>query len=395
MQLASYFTVKDYADPYVADYISPARMHLFQANAEEAEPLATTNNEQHDRDHRVRGRVTQAIHAECAVLQSRLQQTAVRYLASAIDRAEYADVAAHKCPYTMWQALAASASGSPGGQFRQALTVQYDGTQAVDLFLRSLEAAVGRWLRFLQPHSPTNAATVWAKVEDQIRCSFLAHALTPPLADQVLAWWRNDGREYEDLRARLIAHLAVATKPNCHYCHSKKHADEACYHLSNALRDGIVREGYTLPEGQTAPGRASLLCESSRRFCTYCQSTKHRDAQCTKLADDTRDGCVRGGYQSPPVASAAAGTIPPTSSPPLVSKRPLTAKAAKTVKRVRTDSARCDDANDADTDDSDDVVILSPPPKRTRGGAAAAPLDYDSQETTTDDEVAPLRRPAV
>ncbi|OQR98270.1 hypothetical protein ACHHYP_08946 [Achlya hypogyna] len=91
--------------------------------------------------------------------------------------------------------------------------------------------------------------------------------------------------------------LTSVAAGHCEYCHSKQHVDSVCAHLARAIRDGIVRADYSMPAGMAYPRVDQRdLIESMRRFCMYCQSTKHTDAVCYLLKQDIKHGRVRANY---------------------------------------------------------------------------------------------------
>ncbi|KDO31697.1 hypothetical protein SPRG_03615 [Saprolegnia parasitica CBS 223.65] len=117
----------------------------------------------------------------------------------------------------------------------------------------------------------------------------------------------------------------------CTYCRGFYHVDAVCKRLALAVRDKIVRSGYTLPDGVAFPVYTSdSLVEEDRRFCTYCQSTRHFDMKCKERAKDKKTKCLRRGY----VAPTKAG-------PPLAPPAQTTTKTAR--KRQRAGSGPDDE----------------------------------------------------
>ncbi|OQS00949.1 hypothetical protein ACHHYP_02065 [Achlya hypogyna] len=344
MHLAEYLSVKDYDDPNLADYISPAKMHLFTTSAEQAEPdvpsgLSATAYEDawSRRQRHVKDRVTLAVMNECSAIKTRSARYAKAYLLSAIDEALHDDLRSLPGAFEVWEMLRTRGHvGDVGstdllGAFDQLAVVKYIRREEAGHFFARYEAAAERYLRpLLAPAGAVDASArsgvvrCRAAIADKVKATFLAHAFAPHLVHEFDEWHRArpDGG-YDYLKSCVQSQLAnlppdafsldrsvlgLQQPTQCGYCHSQLHTDMACRHLFLAQRDGITRPSYT---GGAVPLReADTIIDPDRRFCTYCQSHKHSDARCKRLAEDTRTGSVRRTY------------APLTAEPP--SKRPRT-----------------------------------------------------------------------
>ncbi|OQR98249.1 hypothetical protein ACHHYP_08938 [Achlya hypogyna] len=312
--LRGYFTETAYDDPYLADHISAAKRHLLESRAEFTEPDIANDLSGDEfskaiqrRKRRVKERVTAAIATECASLRARTIRFARQYLLSALTPALRESVGCFDAPSAMWSLLEDRAASTMSdndafSHLRAAMEIKYERGEVPSRFFGRFEAATSKYIACMCP-GDTAMRDYCTAISDRMRIALLSSALPPHLKDEFGHW--HAGRwEYARVKQHVEYHLQSWVTDDarvyCHYCHSKKHTDSVCAHLHRARRDGIVRSDYELPHGEVFPTELVEMSESARRFCTYCQSTKHNDTACAKLAADTAHDCVRANYAPPP-----------------------------------------------------------------------------------------------
>ncbi|OQR98269.1 hypothetical protein ACHHYP_08943 [Achlya hypogyna] len=376
--LRQYYVEPTYEDPNLADIISASQMDAFRASAEASEPAVASYLPRFEREeamrHRVRSvnaLVSSAVKRECGVLNARARHAAAEFLLSAVEPDFHEVLADADGPYEMWAAVEALGSDGctatdHGRLLDDALALRYIAGESPATFFERFEAVAGRYLAVLLRLPATSAEDKDAVVEyrDAIAggtlLTLLARACPPEMVALFQRWQEESPRgDFGFIKQRASAHLAALTRgpvpPQscyCHYCHSKKHSDSMCYHLAKARADGIVRAGYALPLGEAFPTLdADTIQESTRRFCTYCQSTKHRDAGCAKLKADVRSGSTRRGYLFPIEVAARpdkrpvpVATVTPTKNTEKLTTSPPTSddefmlQASRKAKRAKAPS---------------------------------------------------------
>ncbi|EQC32399.1 hypothetical protein SDRG_10142 [Saprolegnia diclina VS20] len=289
--LDAYFTTPDYRDPTLADRISAATMDAFTVTADSRLLEVSLDLRRAERREAEKRRaslrdeyVQKSVDRACTVLYANEMLAAVQLLFAAVDSAISSELL-HGAggPYEMWGRLCTLVSSPESlavglcGMF--ALRVQ-DG-EAPRTFFARLEASTEQYAQSLLCHSFGKARCsadprFEANVMDLTKVLMFARAWP---VDVTGSFEQTKPLSYELLKQRMMAHLDGAY---CFYCHSKEHVDAFCYNLAQARQKRTVRAGYVLPSGSTYPSMsdASRLQITTRRFCTTCQSTRHRDDDC-------------------------------------------------------------------------------------------------------------------
>ncbi|KDO28024.1 hypothetical protein SPRG_20185 [Saprolegnia parasitica CBS 223.65] len=317
-------------------------MYLLVASAEAAEPrapgglsMAAYNEASRRRQRLVDDRVTLAVMGECTAIKGHIAHFAKQYLLSALDPRLHDDLIGLRTAFEIWEMLRTRSRIGRGvgsadllGTFDQVAMLKYIRREAATHFFARYEASIDRFLRPLLATSGHGAIAQARKaMADSAKAAFLAHAFAPHLTHEFESWQiANPTGGYDYLKAcvqkqlanlpddafslqKSVLGLQPAVHSSCGYCHSKGHIDSVCRHLFHAHRLRIVRDGYVLPHDAEWPqDEDDTLVDTSRRFCTYCQSTKHRDKKCSQLATDKQRGRVRLTYRS--VAPPSESSVP-------------------------------------------------------------------------------------
>ncbi|OQR98247.1 hypothetical protein ACHHYP_08949 [Achlya hypogyna] len=206
--LCEYFTTPDYTDPELADYVSPAKMHLLMDEADHAVPAPEPESSPElrvearaRRKRLVSDHVTQAVLAECAAIKVRTMRVAKDYLLGAVGRELYGELSTLETPYDMWSRLCAMGSAHEANSdvfslMVAALSSTYTpGTEALNDFLDRYEAGVDALLvPLLAPTlEPSSAILAYQSVvADRLKASLLAHAFeTTPGVNAMWTTWRR------------------------------------------------------------------------------------------------------------------------------------------------------------------------------------------------------------
>ncbi|KDO31698.1 hypothetical protein SPRG_03616 [Saprolegnia parasitica CBS 223.65] len=217
LNLHEYYTTKDYEDPDLADYISPAKMHLITTNAEFAEPYlhpkettAAYEEALHRRKSLVNDRITVAVLAECAAIKARTARRAAQHLRSALSPRLRDCLRTLHSPYDMWEALRQKSTDATRDSdlvelFDRVLSVQDDRHESAGAFCSRLEDAIDRYIMAL--FRPMVASAERDAVVDRLRATFLAQAVGARFQDTLRDWRRgNPSWDYGSLKQWVHTH---------------------------------------------------------------------------------------------------------------------------------------------------------------------------------------------
>ncbi|EQC32400.1 hypothetical protein SDRG_10143 [Saprolegnia diclina VS20] len=217
LNLREYYTTKEYEDPDLADYISPAKMHLITTNAEFAEPylhpeetVAAYENALHRRKRLVNDRITVAVIAECAAIKTRAARRAAQHLRSALSPGLRDCVRTLHSPYDMWKALRQRSEDATRDSdlielFDRVSSVQDDRYESAGAFCSRLEDAIDRYTKAL--FRPLAASAEGDAVVDRLRATLLAQAVGPRFHDTLRDWrLGNPSWDYGSLKQWVYTH---------------------------------------------------------------------------------------------------------------------------------------------------------------------------------------------
>ncbi|OQR98248.1 hypothetical protein ACHHYP_08939 [Achlya hypogyna] len=294
LNVRAYYLDKDYEDPDLADYISPAKMHLITTHAEFAEPevrpgisAAAYEEAVHRRQRHVSDHITLAVMNECAAIKARAARFATQYLRSALHPQLRDSLGASNNPFDLWEALRSRSRAAPSGsawtRLPQALAVTLGAHDDCAEFFDRFEAAMEAYANVLLPPCAVAPESLEAVV-DRLKVTFLALACGPRSTTSFDRWRLADPHcTFKQLKACVEkAHVSGANSHNLPQTHREAACSQVC------IRGGATGSGVDVSRGEALPATAEPPTGSSRTFCSHCRCTDHRGADCTRRFDDGR-----------------------------------------------------------------------------------------------------------